>query len=73
MAPPLPEASQPSNTTQQRRAELLRADLAAEQQPQVDQPLLGRGQVLLVLLLAQVQRQIDLVQTAHGVQRGIGS
>jgi hypothetical protein len=49
----------------QRRAQLPGADLPAEQQAQVHQPLLGLRQLLLGLLLRQSYGQVDLGETAH--------
>jgi hypothetical protein len=49
----------------QRRAEPV-ADQAAEHEPQREQPALRRVQPLGLLLLAQPQRQVELVQRAHG-------
>jgi hypothetical protein len=50
----------------QRRTELPPADLSAEQQAQVDQSLLGLLELLLGLLLRQADREVDVVEPAHG-------
>src|SRR3954453_16400824 len=85
MAPPLPDASQPSKTAHsggatsphprpppppapeagaQRRADLTGPDLPAQQQAKMHQPLLRRGELLLLLGLGQPQREVDVVQPA---------
>ena len=49
IAPPLPPASRPSNTTSSPGPELPAAELAAEMQAQLEQAPLRVGQALLVL------------------------
>ena len=63
--PALARGVPPLEQHAQRRSELLRADLAAQQQPQVHQSLLRRLELPLPVLLGQAQRQIDVVQPAH--------
>src|SRR3954471_13806104 len=53
IAPPLPEASQPSKRTHSGGAAPPGPDLPPQDQPQVHQPLLGLLQLLLGLLLRQ--------------------
>ena len=68
MAPPLPEASQPSNTTHSGGADLAVAELAAEREPQLQQPALLLGQLLLLLLLRQPETEIHRIESPHGAQ-----
>ena len=65
MAPPLPEASQPSNTTQSGGPRRCSAELAAEQQPQVEHAQARALEALPGLGLAELGGQVDLRQAAH--------
>ena len=49
----------------QRRPDL-RRQLAAEPQPQPEQPLLGGGELLRLLLARELEREIEGIEVAHG-------
>ena len=60
MAPPLPEASQPSKTTHSGGPIALLADLAAEDEPQAEQVFERGVETLGGLLAGEPPRQVDL-------------
>ena len=68
IAPPLPDASQPSNTTQN-GGPISLADLPAEPQPQVQQPRLRRLQPRLGVLLGEVEREVGVTEHRQGIPR----
>ena len=63
IAPPLPEASQPSNTTHSGGPIRCSPSLPAEQQAQLEQPSLSGLELLLSVLLAELGAQIDGVES----------
>ena len=69
IAPPLPDASQPSNTMQSGGPELAAAQLTAEGEAQLEQPLLCRLEPLGLLVRGDPQGQIELGQPSHARQR----
>ena len=64
MAPPLPDASQPSKSTHS-GGPICAADLAAEGKPQPEQPVLLLGQLAGLLLPAQPEGQVHVVEASH--------
>ena len=77
MAPPLPPASRALEQHQEPRAELARAELAAEVQAELEEPPLRGAQPGLVLGPAQPLAQVELFQAGpHGAdhtERVMGS
>src|SRR6476659_5724329 len=66
IAPPFPDASQPSKTTQSGGPDLVGPDQAGQGQAQLCQPLPAAFQCALLVLATERLRQVQFVQTSHG-------
>ena len=52
---------------EQARSDTLVADLSAECEAEFHEPLLGRGEPLLVLGGGELRRQVDVIESSHAL------